>query len=52
MKRIPLILITSVMVLMVFTIFFENTFPRGFHHLITRSTDLSHENIEGIYLGG
>ncbi|WP_066305731.1 hypothetical protein [Bacillus sp. FJAT-29814] len=51
MKRIPLILIASGIVLMVFIIFFENTFPRGFHQLITSSTDLSHENIEGIYVG-
>src|SRR4051794_25794953 len=29
---------------------FNHTFPRSYHHTITKTTDLSKENIEGLFL--
>lgn len=34
-----------------FVAFFYLSFPRSYHHLLCKSTDLSKENINGIHLG-
>ena len=37
--------------LFIFVAFFHLSFPRSYHHLLCKSTDLSKENINNIYLG-
>ena len=37
--------------LFMFFVFFHLSFPRAYHHYLCKSTDLSKENISGIYLG-
>ena len=37
--------------LFMFVAFFHLSFPRSYHHFLCKSTDLSKENIDNIYLG-
>ena len=47
-KIIISILIISIVILGIFS--FKANFSRSYHHAFTKSTDLSKENVEGIYL--
>ena len=47
-KIITSILIIPIVLLGIFS--FKANFSRNFHHALTKSTDLSKENVEGIYL--
>ncbi|MEH7112846.1 hypothetical protein V7124_10755 [Neobacillus niacini] len=51
MGRNLIIFITVIgTMLIVFAFSLNHTFPRSFHHTFTETTDLSNENIEGLFL--
>lgn len=50
MRRNIIVSITMGIVLLLFTILLDHNFPRSYHHTFTKTTDLSKENIEGLYL--
>ena len=51
MKKIIIILTTIISILLIGVFSFRQNFGRSYHHFFTKSTDLSKENIEYIYLG-
>jgi hypothetical protein len=50
MRRNIIVFITMGIVLLLFTILLDHNFSRSYHHTFTKTTDLSKENIEGLYL--
>ncbi|WP_338749110.1 hypothetical protein [Bacillus sp. FJAT-52991] len=50
MRRNIIIFITIGIILLLTAFSFNHTFPRSYHHTFTKTTDLSKENIEGLFL--
>jgi hypothetical protein len=50
MRRNIIVFITAGIVLLLFTILLDHNFSRSYHHTFTKTTGLSKENIEGLYL--
>lgn len=50
MKKSIVICIAIGLFCLFFVYVFNNTFPRSYHHLFTKTTDLGKENVEGLVL--
>ena len=50
MRRNIIIFSVIGMILLLSVFSFNDTFPRSYHHTFTKTTDLSKENIEGLYI--
>ncbi|ATP40767.1 hypothetical protein CSE16_12300 [Solibacillus sp. R5-41] len=50
MRRNIIIFIIFVVVLLLSVFLFNHTFSRSYHHIFTKTSDLSKENIEGLFL--
>ena len=50
MRKNIIIFITMAAILLIFGSSIDHNFGRSYHHFLTKSTDLSKENIENIYL--
>ena len=49
MKRMIILVVSIGTILLLSTFTLHHTFPRSYHHIITKSTDLDEENIEGLF---
>ena len=50
MKRMIIFMASIAIILLLSAFTLEQTFPRLYHHLITSSTDLGKENVDGLSL--
>lgn len=50
MRKNIIIFITIASILLIFCFSIDHNFGRSYHHFLTKSTDLSKENVENIYL--
>ncbi|PHA02246.1 hypothetical protein COE51_03060 [Bacillus pseudomycoides] len=50
MKRNIVIFIIIGIAFLLFVFSFDHTFPRSYHHIFTKPTDLGEENVEGLFL--
>ncbi|RDY25106.1 hypothetical protein CHL78_019970, partial [Romboutsia weinsteinii] len=51
MRRKIIIFIFTLSILLIGLISLDHNFSRSYHHTFTKSTDLSKENVDGMYLG-